>query len=103
MQPSDHSIMISHVSGCKWGLGVSATGFYSRDLICVSACAFKTLLLFCFLLQNPQSTLFTIDRHSGVLRIKSGGMLDYEKTKTHFVTVIAKVINISKLTASVLQ
>uniref|UniRef100_A0A4W6E9G4 Cadherin-related family member 1 n=1 Tax=Lates calcarifer TaxID=8187 RepID=A0A4W6E9G4_LATCA len=43
-----------------------------------------------YYLQNPQSTLFTIDRHSGVLRIKSGGMLDYEKTKTHFVTVIAK-------------
>uniref|UniRef100_A0A665W755 Photoreceptor cadherin n=1 Tax=Echeneis naucrates TaxID=173247 RepID=A0A665W755_ECHNA len=37
-----------------------------------------------------QSTLFAIDRHSGVLRIKSGEMLDYEKTKTHFVTVIAK-------------
>uniref|UniRef100_A0A8C8E2K3 Cadherin-related family member 1 n=1 Tax=Oryzias sinensis TaxID=183150 RepID=A0A8C8E2K3_9TELE len=35
-------------------------------------------------------SLFTIDRHSGVLRIKSGEMLDYEKTKTHFVTVIAK-------------
>ncbi|KAI3363237.1 hypothetical protein L3Q82_011867, partial [Scortum barcoo] len=43
-----------------------------------------------FYLQNPQSTLFAIDRHSGVLRIKSGEMLDYEKTKTHFVTVIAK-------------
>uniref|UniRef100_A0A8C7ZR17 Cadherin-related family member 1 n=1 Tax=Oryzias sinensis TaxID=183150 RepID=A0A8C7ZR17_9TELE len=37
-----------------------------------------------------QVSLFTIDRHSGVLRIKSGEMLDYEKTKTHFVTVIAK-------------
>uniref|UniRef100_A0A8C5HHS9 Photoreceptor cadherin n=1 Tax=Gouania willdenowi TaxID=441366 RepID=A0A8C5HHS9_GOUWI len=37
-----------------------------------------------------QFSLFTIDRHSGVLRIKSGKMLDYEKTKTHFVTVIAK-------------
>ncbi|XP_039995672.1 cadherin-related family member 1 [Xiphias gladius] len=41
-------------------------------------------------LQNAQSTLFAIDRHSGILRIKSGEMLDYEKTKTHFVTVIAK-------------
>uniref|UniRef100_A0A665W744 Cadherin-related family member 1 n=1 Tax=Echeneis naucrates TaxID=173247 RepID=A0A665W744_ECHNA len=41
-------------------------------------------------IQNGQSTLFAIDRHSGVLRIKSGEMLDYEKTKTHFVTVIAK-------------
>ncbi|XP_068424583.1 cadherin-related family member 1a [Clinocottus analis] len=43
-----------------------------------------------YFLQNPQSTLFAIDRHSGVLRIKSGEMLDYEKTKTHFITVIAK-------------
>ncbi|XP_035027697.1 cadherin-related family member 1 isoform X1 [Hippoglossus stenolepis] len=43
-----------------------------------------------YYLQNPPSTLFSIDRHSGVLRIRSGEMLDYEKTKTHFVTVIAK-------------
>ncbi|XP_040035379.1 cadherin-related family member 1a isoform X1 [Gasterosteus aculeatus] len=43
-----------------------------------------------YFLQNPQSTLFAIDRHSGVLRVRSGEMLDYEKTKTHFVTVIAK-------------
>ncbi|KAM9848035.1 cadherin-related family member 1a [Aulostomus maculatus] len=43
-----------------------------------------------FYLQNPQFSLFTIDRHSGVIRIKSEEMLDYEKTKTHFVTVIAK-------------
>lgn len=44
-----------------------------------------------------QVSLFTIDRHSGVLRIKSGEMLDYEKTKTHFVTVIAKVQGVLKL------
>uniref|UniRef100_A0A8C4ZEZ0 Cadherin-related family member 1 n=1 Tax=Gadus morhua TaxID=8049 RepID=A0A8C4ZEZ0_GADMO len=37
-----------------------------------------------------QSSLFSIDRHSGVLRIRSGETLDYEKSKTHFVTVIAK-------------
>ncbi|XP_067338596.1 cadherin-related family member 1a [Channa argus] len=43
-----------------------------------------------YYLQNHQSTLFVIDRHSGVVRIKPGEMLDYEKTKTHFVTVIAK-------------
>ncbi|CAJ1067363.1 cadherin-related family member 1 [Xyrichtys novacula] len=43
-----------------------------------------------FYLQNPLSALFTIDRHSGVLRLKQGEMLDYEKTKTHFVTIIAK-------------
>uniref|UniRef100_A0A3B3Y1F7 Photoreceptor cadherin n=1 Tax=Poecilia mexicana TaxID=48701 RepID=A0A3B3Y1F7_9TELE len=41
-------------------------------------------------LQSPHSSLFAIDINSGVLRIKSGQMLDYEKTKTHFVTVIAK-------------
>ncbi|XP_013860575.1 cadherin-related family member 1a isoform X2 [Austrofundulus limnaeus] len=43
-----------------------------------------------YYLQTPQSNLFAIDRHSGVLRIKSGETLDYEKTKTHFVIVIAK-------------
>ncbi|XP_056904167.1 cadherin-related family member 1 isoform X1 [Takifugu flavidus] len=43
-----------------------------------------------YYLQNPQSTLFTIDRHSGVVRIKAGEMLDYEKTKAHFVTVIVR-------------
>ncbi|XP_072247702.1 cadherin-related family member 1a [Leuresthes tenuis] len=43
-----------------------------------------------YYVQASQPTLFAIDRHSGVLRIKSGEMLDYEKTKTHFVTVIAK-------------
>ncbi|XP_008427754.1 cadherin-related family member 1a isoform X1 [Poecilia reticulata] len=41
-------------------------------------------------LQSPHSSLFAIDINSGVLRIKSGKTLDYEKTKTHFVTVIAK-------------
>ncbi|XP_071389511.1 cadherin-related family member 1a [Centroberyx affinis] len=43
-----------------------------------------------YYLQNSQSSLFAIDRHSGVLRIKPGETLDYEKSKTHFVTVIAK-------------
>nr|XP_015800231.2 cadherin-related family member 1 isoform X1 [Nothobranchius furzeri] len=43
-----------------------------------------------YYLQSPQSSMFAIDRHSGVLRIKFGEMLDYEKTKTHFVTIIAK-------------
>lgn len=51
-------------------------------------------------LQNSQTTLFAIDRHSGVLRIKAGEMLDYEKTKTHFVTVIAKVRDQNPLKAS---
>ncbi|KAM9364967.1 cadherin-related family member 1a [Pholidichthys leucotaenia] len=41
-------------------------------------------------LQNAQFTLFAIDIHSGVLRIRSGEALDYEKVKTHFVTVVAK-------------
>ncbi|KAK5854070.1 hypothetical protein PBY51_015170 [Eleginops maclovinus] len=43
-----------------------------------------------YFLLNPQTSLFAMDRNSGVLRIKSGETLDYEKTKTHFVTVIAK-------------
>ncbi|XP_030060739.1 cadherin-related family member 1 isoform X2 [Microcaecilia unicolor] len=43
-----------------------------------------------YFLQNAHSNKFTIDRHSGVLRIKAGVNLDYEKTRTHFVTVIAK-------------
>lgn len=55
---------------------------------------------FSSLLQNGQAPLFAIDRHSGVLRIKSGEMLDYEKTKTHFVTVIAKVMKTSVLQLS---
>lgn len=73
------------------GLGVSAAGFYSSDLKCVSA--FHAALLSGFLFQNPQSSLFTIDRHSGVLRIKAGETLDYETTKTHFVSIIAKVLS----------
>lgn len=67
-------------------------GFYSCKLKCV--CAFNIQLLSS--LQNPLSSLFAIDRHSGVLRIKSGQMLDFEKTKTHFVTVIAKVMVVFK-------
>ncbi|XP_057704982.1 cadherin-related family member 1 isoform X2 [Corythoichthys intestinalis] len=43
-----------------------------------------------YYLMNPQSSLFAIDRHSGVIRIKLEETLDYEKTKTHFVVVIAK-------------
>uniref|UniRef100_A0A672KTQ4 Photoreceptor cadherin n=1 Tax=Sinocyclocheilus grahami TaxID=75366 RepID=A0A672KTQ4_SINGR len=33
---------------------------------------------------------FTIDGHSGALRIRSGESLDYEVSRTHFVTVVAK-------------
>nr|XP_057920366.1 cadherin-related family member 1 isoform X1 [Doryrhamphus excisus] len=43
-----------------------------------------------YYLLNAQLSLFAIDRHSGVIRIKPEETLDYEKTKTHFVTVIAK-------------
>ncbi|XP_077437767.1 cadherin-related family member 1a isoform X2 [Vanacampus margaritifer] len=43
-----------------------------------------------YYLLNAQSSLFAIDRHSGVIRIKVEETLDYEKTKTHFVVVIAK-------------
>lgn len=43
-----------------------------------------------YLVQNSHSAKFTVDRHSGVLRIKAGVSLDYEKSRTHFVTVLAK-------------
>ncbi|XP_060624988.2 cadherin-related family member 1 isoform X1 [Anolis sagrei] len=43
-----------------------------------------------YFLQNIRTNKFTIDRHSGVLRIKSGVTLDYEKSRTYFVTVVAK-------------
>uniref|UniRef100_A0A8B9QI15 Cadherin-related family member 1 n=1 Tax=Apteryx owenii TaxID=8824 RepID=A0A8B9QI15_APTOW len=39
---------------------------------------------------NIHANKFTIDRHSGVLRIKTGVALDYEKSRTHFVIVVAK-------------
>uniref|UniRef100_A0A8C2EE59 Photoreceptor cadherin n=1 Tax=Cyprinus carpio TaxID=7962 RepID=A0A8C2EE59_CYPCA len=40
--------------------------------------------------KSMPSTKFTIDGHSGVLRIRSGESLDYELSRTHFVTVVAK-------------
>ncbi|KAM9611321.1 cadherin-related family member 1 isoform 3-T3 [Morphnus guianensis] len=40
--------------------------------------------------ENIHANKFTIDRHSGVLRIKTGVTLDYEKSRTHFVIVVAK-------------
>ncbi|XP_068114960.1 cadherin-related family member 1 isoform X2 [Hyperolius riggenbachi] len=43
-----------------------------------------------YLIQNPSSAKFTIDRHTGVLRIKEEVSLDYEKSRTHFVIVLAK-------------
>ncbi|KAL2078477.1 hypothetical protein ACEWY4_026162 [Coilia grayii] len=43
-----------------------------------------------YYLQSPSTTKFTIDSHSGILRIKPGEKLDYETTRTHFVTVVAK-------------
>uniref|UniRef100_A0A8C8RQU9 Photoreceptor cadherin n=1 Tax=Pelusios castaneus TaxID=367368 RepID=A0A8C8RQU9_9SAUR len=43
-----------------------------------------------YFLQNIRANKFTIDRHSGVLRIKTGITLDYEKSRTHFVIVVAK-------------
>ncbi|XP_075073093.1 cadherin-related family member 1 isoform X3 [Mixophyes fleayi] len=43
-----------------------------------------------FLIQNSHSAKFTVDRHSGVFRIKAGMSLDFEKSRTHFVTVLAK-------------
>ncbi|XP_026883374.2 cadherin-related family member 1 [Electrophorus electricus] len=43
-----------------------------------------------YFLQTAPNTKFTIDGHSGILRIKPGESLDYETSKTHFVTVVAK-------------
>uniref|UniRef100_A0A672NHY5 Photoreceptor cadherin n=1 Tax=Sinocyclocheilus grahami TaxID=75366 RepID=A0A672NHY5_SINGR len=39
---------------------------------------------------SEPSTKFAIDHHSGILRIKPGETLDYEKSRTHFITVVAK-------------
>uniref|UniRef100_A0A8C1RJE8 Cadherin-related family member 1a n=1 Tax=Cyprinus carpio TaxID=7962 RepID=A0A8C1RJE8_CYPCA len=43
-----------------------------------------------FLQSSEPSTKFAIDHHSGVLRIKPGETLDYEKSHTYFITVVAK-------------
>ncbi|KAG5855470.1 hypothetical protein ANANG_G00049380 [Anguilla anguilla] len=43
-----------------------------------------------YFLQEPSMTKFSIDGHSGVVRIKPGESLDYERTRTHFITVVAK-------------
>ncbi|KAG9345964.1 hypothetical protein JZ751_007779 [Albula glossodonta] len=43
-----------------------------------------------YFLQEPSMTKFSIDGHSGIIRLKSGESLDYEKTRTHFITVVAK-------------
>ncbi|XP_064173299.1 cadherin-related family member 1 isoform X1 [Anguilla rostrata] len=43
-----------------------------------------------YFLQNSHQTQFAIDRHSGVLRIGPHDTLDYEKSRTHFITVVAK-------------
>ncbi|XP_036079548.1 cadherin-related family member 1 isoform X2 [Rousettus aegyptiacus] len=43
-----------------------------------------------YFLQNMQSTKFAVDRHSGVLRLRAGTTLDYEKARAHFITVVAK-------------
>ncbi|XP_075999746.1 cadherin-related family member 1a, partial [Genypterus blacodes] len=43
-----------------------------------------------YFLQTSPFMKFTIDGHSGILRVKPGETLDYETTPTHFVTVVAK-------------
>ncbi|XP_040885114.1 cadherin-related family member 1 [Toxotes jaculatrix] len=43
-----------------------------------------------YYLQTSPFAKFTIDGHSGILRVKPGETLDYETTPTHFVTVVAK-------------
>ncbi|XP_021059229.1 cadherin-related family member 1 [Mus pahari] len=41
-------------------------------------------------LQNLHSSKFSVDRHSGVLRLQAGATLDYEKSRAHYITVVAK-------------
>ncbi|XP_048419205.2 cadherin-related family member 1 isoform X2 [Stegostoma tigrinum] len=43
-----------------------------------------------YFLQNTRKNKFSIDRYSGVLRLKSGVNLDFERSTAHFVTVTAK-------------
>ncbi|KAM5236793.1 cadherin-related family member 1 [Ctenodactylus gundi] len=43
-----------------------------------------------YFLQSLQPSKFAVDHHSGVLRLQPGATLDYEKSRTHFVTVVAK-------------
>ncbi|XP_051897318.1 cadherin-related family member 1 [Pristis pectinata] len=43
-----------------------------------------------YFLQNMRKSKFFIDRYSGTLRIKPSTSLDFEKSRAHFVTVIAK-------------
>ncbi|XP_027386671.1 cadherin-related family member 1 [Bos indicus x Bos taurus] len=43
-----------------------------------------------YFLKNPHPTEFSVDRHSGVLRLRAGAILDFEKARAHFVTVVAK-------------
>ncbi|XP_039990980.1 cadherin-related family member 1 isoform X2 [Xiphias gladius] len=43
-----------------------------------------------YYLQTSPFAKFTIDGHSGIIRVKPGETLDYETTPTHFVTVVAK-------------
>lgn len=46
------------------------------------------------------ATKFALDHHSGVLRLRAGATLDYEKARAHFVTVVAKVTEKEALGAS---
>ncbi|XP_078284790.1 cadherin-related family member 1a isoform X3 [Rhinoraja longicauda] len=43
-----------------------------------------------YFLQNMRKSKFSVDRYSGVIRIKPSATLDFEKSRAHFVTVITK-------------
>ncbi|XP_012709511.2 cadherin-related family member 1 isoform X2 [Fundulus heteroclitus] len=43
-----------------------------------------------YYLQSSPFAKFTIDGHSGIIRVKPGETLDYETTPTYFVTAVAK-------------
>uniref|UniRef100_A0A7N9CVT0 Cadherin-related family member 1 n=1 Tax=Macaca fascicularis TaxID=9541 RepID=A0A7N9CVT0_MACFA len=51
-----------------------------------------------YFLQNLHSP-FAVDRHSGVLRLQAGATLDYERSRTHYVTVVAKGSEVLKVVA----
>uniref|UniRef100_A0A8I4A4J8 Cadherin-related family member 1 n=1 Tax=Callithrix jacchus TaxID=9483 RepID=A0A8I4A4J8_CALJA len=51
-----------------------------------------------YFLQNLHSP-FAVDRHSGVLRLQSGATLDYERSRTHYITVVAKGSEVLKVVA----
>ncbi|XP_039334340.1 cadherin-related family member 1 isoform X2 [Saimiri boliviensis] len=51
-----------------------------------------------YFLQNLHSP-FAVDRHSGVLRLQPEATLDYERSRTHYIPVVAKGSEVLKVVA----